>query len=525
MNVSGNISRFMSEQYYITTAIDYVNGLPHLGHAYEKVLTDVLARYQRRHGQRVFFLTGLDEHGIKVQQSAQKQGRDPQEFCDAMAANFERLYRKLNVSFDDFVRTTQPRHKEVVRRCLQQLFDAGEIYKGVYKGFYSPRQEQFLTEKDRAADGHFPEIFGEVIELEEDVYYFRLARHQEWLVGHLQKNPDWIFPSFRAKEVLGALENPIPDLCISRPKARLAWGIPLPFDAEQVTYVWFDALINYISVIGYDGVSVSDWWPGINVIGKDILVPAHAVYWPIMLKALGLPLPRMLLVHGWWTQNKEKMSKSTGNAVDPLTLIETYGVDAFRYFVMREMAVGYDADFSPEQFHLRYQSELGNTLGNLVNRAVSMVARYRGGAIPAVSATPTVSEENLRRDVTAAIAAFCENMDKIQVHIALMELWKGIIRINQYADENAPWKLAKNPADADRLDAVLSELAAAIYLLTGEIGCILPATAEKILAQLGNLPPLPVKKNPAWPQIPADTKVGKAEPLFPRVELPGVAVP
>jgi methionyl-tRNA synthetase len=510
----------MSEKYYITTAIDYVNGNPHLGHAYEKVLTDVLARYHRRHGEQVFFLTGLDEHGVKVQQSAQRQGREPQEFCDKMAANFENLYRKLNVSFDDFVRTTQPRHKIVVQRILQKLYDAGEIYKGVYRGFYSTRQEQFLTEKDRDANGGFPGIFGEVIELEEDVYYFRLAKHQDWLVEHLKQNPDWIFPNFRAKEVLGALENPIPDLCISRPKSRLAWGIPLPFDAEQVTYVWFDALINYISVIGYDGTTVSDWWPGINVIGKDILVPAHAIYWPIMLKAIGLPLPKLLLVHGWWTQNKEKMSKSTGNSVDPLDLINTYGVDAFRYFVMREMAVGYDADFSSEQFHLRYQSELGNTLGNLVNRAVSMVARYRDGVIPAIGESAlTASEQGLRNDVINAVKSFCENMDKIQVHIALMELWKGVIRVNQYADENAPWKLAKDPANAGRLDVVLEELAAAIYLLAGEIGCVLPETADKILAQLGGLPPLAVVENPVWPVIPPGTKVGKAEPLFPRIEV------
>ena len=511
----------MADKFYITTAIDYVNGNPHLGHAYEKVLTDVLARYHRRHGDEVFFLTGLDEHGIKVQQSAQKQGRDPQEFCDEMAAKFEALYRQLNVSFDDFVRTTQPRHKEVVQRILQKLYDQGEIYKGIYKGFYSPRQEQFLTEKDRDANGRFPEIFGEVIELEEDVYYFRLAKHQDWLVEHLKQNPDWIFPNFRTKEVLGALENPIPDLCISRPKSRLAWGIPLPFDQEQVTYVWFDALINYISVIGYDGEKVSDWWPGTNVIGKDILVPAHAVYWPIMLKALNLPLPGQLLVHGWWTQNKEKMSKSTGNAVDPLSLIATYGVDAFRYFVMREMAIGYDADFSSEQFHLRYQSELGNTLGNLVNRAVSMVARYRDGEIPAIGgAALTASEQGLRADVLAAVKSFCENMDKIQVHIALMELWKGIIRVNQYADENAPWKLAKDPANGERLNVVLEELAAAIYLLAGEIACILPATGDKMLQQLGNLPPLAVNENATWPAIPANTKVGKAEPLFPRIELP-----
>ncbi len=509
----------MPERFYITTAIDYVNGNPHLGHAYEKVLTDVLARLHRRRGESVFFLTGVDEHGIKVQQSAQKQGREPQEFCDEMAGRFESLYRRLNVSFDDFVRTTQPRHKTVVQRVLQKLYDDGEIYPDVYKGFYSTRQEQFLTEKDRV-DGKFPESFGEVIELEEKVYFFRLGKYQDWLRGELEKNHDWIYPSFRTKEVLGALEAPIPDLCISRPKSRLAWGIPLPFDAEQVTYVWFDALINYISIIGYDGEKVCDRWPAVHVIGKDIMVPAHAIYWPIMLKALKLPLPKLLLVHGWWTQNREKMSKSVGNVVDPLDLIQTYGVDAFRYFVMREMALGYDADFSAEQFHLRYQSELGNTLGNLVNRAVSMITRYREGIVPSIKPEAiTPADQSLRGDILAAVESYRSNMDKLQIHVAIMELWKGVARANQYVEESAPWKLAKDPALAGRLDVVLAELAAGIYLLAGELEPILPGTVEKILLQLGGLPVLPGTKAPVWPSIPQGTRVGKAEPLFPRIEL------
>ena len=509
----------MAEHFYITTAIDYVNGNPHLGHAYEKVLTDVLARYHRRKGDEVFFLTGVDEHGIKVQQSAQKQGREPQEFCDEMAGRFESLYRRLNVSFDDFVRTTQPRHQAVVQRILQKLHDAGEIYAGVYKGFYSTRQEQFLTEKDRV-DGKFPESYGEVIELEEKVYFFKLTKHQDWLREELTRNPALIYPAFRANEVLGALENPIPDLCISRPKSRLSWGIPLPFDAEQVTYVWFDALINYISVIGYDGEKAGSWWPAVHVIGKDIMVPAHAIYWPIMLKALGLPLPKQLLVHGWWTQNKEKMSKSVGNVVDPLELINVYGVDAFRYFVMREMALGYDADFSAEQFHLRYQSELGNTLGNLVNRAVSMIARYREGKVPAVQGVePGSVEEGLRRDVLAAVELYRQNMEKLHIHVAIMELWKGVARANQYVEESAPWKLAKDPALAGRLDVVLAELVAAIYSLVGEIEPFLPGTAERILLQLGGLEMPSGTRAAAWCSVPAGTVVGKPEPLFPRVEV------
>ncbi|MEO0454141.1 MAG: class I tRNA ligase family protein, partial [Verrucomicrobiota bacterium] len=357
----------MNDHFYITTAIDYVNGRPHLGHAYEKVLTDTLARWSRRQQRQVTFLTGVDEHGMKVQQSAEKLGRDPQEFCDEMAGHFKDLYDRLGISYDDFIRTTETRHKRVVQRILQEIHDQGDIYSGSYEGYYSPRQEQFLTEED-IVDGEWPESFGEVVHLSEKVYYFKLSKYQDWLVGFLKANPDWIFPSFRTKEVLGALAKPIPDLCISRPKSRLSWGIPLPFDQDQVTYVWFDALINYISSPGYEAGKTGEAWPAIHVIGKDIMVPAHAIYWPIMLKALGVEMPKRLLVHGFWTSNQEKMSKTTGNVVDPLSLIDVYGRDAFRYYVLREMALGQDADFSLESFHTRYQSELGNNLGNLVQQ-------------------------------------------------------------------------------------------------------------------------------------------------------------
>jgi methionyl-tRNA synthetase len=510
----------MSEPYFITTAIDYVNGRPHLGHAYEKVLTDVLARHQRAKGKAVFFLTGVDEHGMKVQQSAQKQGRDPQAFCDEMAGHFQGLYQKLEVSFDDFVRTTQPRHKAAVQAALQKLFDAGEIYAGEYEGYYSPRQEQFLTEKEKV-DGKFPEIYGEVVLLKETNYFFKLSKYQDWLVSYLRENPDWIFPSFRTKEVLGALEQPIPDLCISRPKARLSWGIPLPFDPEQVTYVWFDALVNYISVIGYDGGQVDSRWPAVHVIGKDILVPPHAIYWPIMLKALGLAMPRHLIVHGFWTRNQEKMAKSVGNVVDPLDLIDVYGVDAFRYFVMREMALGQDADFSAEQFHQRYESELANSLGNLVNRAISMLNRYRGGVVPETVAPEGEAaglDADLKEKILLAIRTYRSQMDGLQIHLALMELWKGIARANQYVEECAPWKLAKDPAQAARLDQVLARLAEALLLLGTEISVLLPCTARKIGEQLGTGGKPDLTVSPAWPQSLAGTRVGEAKPLFPKVE-------
>ncbi len=504
----------MSARFTITTAIDYVNGKPHLGHAYEKVLADVIARHRRRAGDDVYFLTGVDEHGLKVQQSAQKEGIEPQELCDRNAALFRSLCERLDISHNDFIRTTEDRHKNVVRAILQKLHDAGEIYQGDYEGYYSPKQEQFLTEKEMV-EGAFPAEYGEVIQLKETVWYFRMEKHQIWLQQHLRGNPDWIFPAFRTKEVLGALDRPIGDLCISRPKARLSWGIPLPFDESQVTYVWFDALINYLSAIGYDGGSAPARWPAIHVIGKDILIPAHAVYWPVMLKALGLPLPTHLLVHGFWTRNSEKMSKSLGNVVDPLDLLDIYGTDAFRYFVMREMAVGQDADFSADQFHQRYQSELGNTLGNLVNRAVSMIGRYRSGTVPA--AVPGDNETSLRTDILAAVAEFRRLADGWQLHLALMELWKGIIRANQYAEEAAPWKLAKDPEQATRLDTVLHELHGAINVLISELEPLLPAATTRTLDQLGVAAVLPRTAEPAWPDN-SGTATGAAQPLFPRIE-------
>ena len=356
------------KSFYITTAIDYANGSPHLGHAYEKVLTDVIVRFRRAQGDSVYFLTGLDEHGQKVQQSAAKQGVSPLEFVDSVAGEFQLLCKNLNISNDAYIRTTQDDHKQVVRDIQQSLFDKGEIYKGEYNGFYSARQEQFLQEKDRNEDGSWPEIFGEVSEISEENYYFKLSHYQGWLIEFLEKNEDFIFPRFRQKQVLEFLKEPLNDLCISRPKSRLEWGIPIPFDEDYVTYVWFDALINYVTGSKFMEGDTSLWPADYHVIGKDILIPAHSIYWPIMLKACDVPLPKHLLVHGFWTSSGSKMSKSTGNTVNALDLADKFGVDSFRYFVTREMNVGQDSDFSEERYLRRYTSDLGNDLGNLVSR-------------------------------------------------------------------------------------------------------------------------------------------------------------
>ena len=388
----------MNKRFYLTTAIDYVNGEPHLGHAYEKVVTDVLARMQRSRGREVFFLTGADEHGQKVQQAAHAQNLSPQAYCDQLAALWKSFVVQLNISNDDYIRTTEPRHKEVVQAILSKLHAAGHFYKAPYKGFYSTKEETFLTEKDRQPDGNFAPVWGQVVELVEENYYFRLKEHQSWLIDYIKSNPGFIVPDYRRNEVLGFLtNNELEDLCISRPASRLSWGIPLPFDSSYVTYVWFDALSNYVTLTAaYNdplvlnalrlpakpaAPTLSLWPADIQVVGKDI-VKFHAVYWPIMLRAMELPLPRQLVVHGWWQKEGQKMSKTLGNVVDPLAVIREWGLDAFRFYVLRELAVGPDGNWKDEGFQSRYQSELANGLGNLLNRSVSMLQKYRQGIVP-----------------------------------------------------------------------------------------------------------------------------------------------
>lgn len=504
---------------FLTTAIDYANAKPHLGHAYEKVLTDTLARFARRTGQTVRFLSGLDEHGQKVQQSAGKAGHSPQEFVDEIHTQFSSLWKNLRVEPDDFLRTTQPRHKKLVAEVLEKLYRQGDIVKGTFKGFYSVRAEQFLTEKERQPDGSWPEIFGEVVELTEENYFFKLSTHQNWLRELIQKQPSLIYPEFRAKELLGALEKPLPDLCISRPKTRLAWGIPLPFDESQVTYVWFDALLNYITGAGNGEGKLADWEPAVHVIGKDILVPAHGIYWPCMLKALGLPMFAKLLVHGFWTRKSEKLSKSTGNVVAPEALAAKYGSDSFRYYVLREMALGHDADFDEDSLAARRKGELAHELGNLLQRTGSMIERYREGKIPSGGKADPVAE-GFRDTVLHALRKWDELMKGYQIHLALGELWKAVQAGNQLIESRAPWKLAKDPAKSGELDLTLADAAAALELILLEAACVIPQTAEEGLAQLG-YPGKPREREanwPTWPTEHAGRALGKITPLFPILE-------
>jgi methionyl-tRNA synthetase len=519
----------MSKRFYITTAIDYVNGQPHLGHAYEKIIADVITRARRSLGQEVFFLTGLDEHGQKVQQAAQAEKKNPQEYCDALAADWQAFAKKLELTNDDFVRTTDPRHKEFVQAILSKLNDAGHFYKATYTGFYSAKEETFLTEKDRLPDGKFDTSYGEVVELKEDNYYFKLGAQQQWLIDYIEANPDFITPTYRRNEVLGFLKNnTLEDLCISRPLARLNWGIPIPFDPNFVTYVWFDALVNYISIAAAHGDetvlsalgnskfktqnSKLDLWPAdIHVIGKDIL-KFHAVYWPIMLKAMGLPLPKQILVHGWWQKDGAKISKSTGNIVDPIAVINEWGLDAFRFYVLRELDIGPDGNWTDAGFRSRYQAELANGLGNLVNRSLSMLKRYRNGIVP-------VKSNELAADAAKATDETRALFKQSQLQSALQSIWGLVNRANQYVDQTAPFKLAKDPAQAQRLDEVLYNLAETCRVLAVLLWPFLPGTATKIYAQLG-LTGSPDKLDAAtWGGLQAGQTIGEPAPLFPRKEV------
>jgi methionyl-tRNA synthetase len=506
------------KSFYITTAIDYVNGSPHLGHAYEKVLTDVIARFRRMMGDQVHFLTGVDEHGQKVQQSAKKKGIPPQQFADEVSEEFRALLPKLNISNDDFIRTTDDRHKRVVRAVLQQLFDKGEIYKAEYQGFYSTRQEQFLQEKDRLPDGSWPEIFGEVTEITESNYFFKLQQYQAWLVEFLTTHEDFIFPRYRQKQVLEFLKEPLNDLCISRPRERLEWGITLPFDDGYVTYVWFDALLNYYSAVA----DKPGLWPATyHVIGKDILLPPHSVYWPIMLHAAGLPLPGGIIAHGWWMQSGSKMSKSTGNALNPLDLVTEFGVDAFRYFLIREMNVGQDSDFTREQFLVRYNSELANNFGNLVNRTLNMANRFAGGVIPAAEVAEDAEKElrALWETTRAEVIPLCEGF---QFHTALEKTMFFITATNAYIEKRAPWKLGKSAEAHDQalLRTSVATMSEALRLGTALLTAVMPGTVGKINAVLGYTPGTVWQNELAWDGRLTGLKVAEALVLFPRPEKP-----
>ena len=524
----------MSKTFYLTTAIDYTNSAPHIGHAYEKVLADVIARYHRLKGEKVFFLTGVDQHGQKVQQSAEKEGIPPEQFVAGVTEQFVALWDKLDVRYDGWAATTDPLHKKVVRGMLQRLFDEGQIYKDKQSGYYSVRQEQFLTDKERGPDGEFGPEWGQVESREEENYYFKLSGYKDWLLGFLRSDlgKDFVTPSFRQTELINAVEKLSGDLCISRPKSRLSWGIELPFDRDYVNYVWFDALTNYISFIGYDPSissfrlqpsSFQEKWPALHVVGKDIMIPAHGIYWPIMLHALGFPDEQMpkLLVHGWWNIAGAKMSKSLGNIVDPNVLAAKYGAEALRYYLMSDIVTGKDADFSEERLVARFNSDLANNIGNLISRTVNMINRFGQCAIDASKREFTSA---LQIEAEAQTRRFTESADAFSVSAMLSIADCLSSRCNEVIDREEPWKLAKDGGKRERLNGLLYSLAETTRVIAILISPVLPNAAHGIFDQLNWKMELSGKEErfslaeAGWGKLPDGHIVGKPVPLFPRIE-------
>jgi methionyl-tRNA synthetase len=505
----------MPKPFYITTPIYYVNDVPHIGHAYTTVAADVLARYRRLRGDDVFFLTGLDEHGQKVQQAAAKAGIDPQTHCDRLAPQFKDLWQRLNISHDAFIRTTDVAHKTIVQRYLQQLHDKQLIYKADYTGWYCTFDERFWTEKD-VVQGLCPDCKRPVEQISESNYFFRMGQYQERLIRHIESHQDFIRPQSRRNEVLGFLQKPLEDLSISRPKSRLSWGIELPFDSAYVTYVWFDALVNYISALEYltETPTMKRYWPAsVHLVGKDILT-THAVYWSTMLMALELPLPQTIFAHGWWTVNGEKMSKSRGNVVAPYAIVDEFGADAFRYFLLREVPFGYDGDFSREALVGRINSELANDLGNLLNRTLTMIERFAKGLLP--QPHDHARTDSLLRDQATQLSGLVDaHLAKLEFNRALEGIG-GVVQVaNQHIDKSAPWKLAKDAANQPILQTALYDAAEALRIVALMLSPFMPHTTEAINRQLGMTGPLP---DAQWGGLQPGTAIAKGKPLFPRIE-------
>lgn len=520
----------MSERFYITTPIYYVNDVPHIGHAYTTIAGDAVARWHRLNGRDVRFLTGTDEHGQKVMRAAAKLGRTPQEHVDLTVKRFEELWVKLDIQVDDFIRTTEPRHQVVVRSFLQKLWDEDQIYAKEYEGWYSTSAERFWTNEEVEAKtgapiadvrsgkvvGLCPDSGQPVEWVTEQNYFFRMGAYRERLIAWVDAHPRCIAPETRKNEVLGFLRKPLEDLCISRPKARVSWGIPLPFDEDYVTYVWFDALTNYVSALGpTEGEAHQRYWPAdVHLVGKDILT-FHTVYWFSMLMALGLEPPRQVYAHGWWTLKKEKMSKSVGNVVDPNRLVEDYGADALRYFLLREIPFGGDGDYSEESFLLRYNSDLANDFGNLAHRSLTMAERYLGAEVPAVLPL-TESDRAFLAVAERATSEFRSQTEQLQFRQALDGLWDLVRAGNKYIDTEAPWAHMKR-GDVARAGQILRNTYEALRIAASHLWCVCPRKCSLQLARLG-LPSPDLRV--AFDVIPAGTKVSSGEPLFPRRDPP-----
>ncbi len=504
--------------FYLTTPIYYVNARPHLGHAYTTIAADAMVRYRRLAGDDVRFLTGTDEHGDNIARAAAAAGVSPQAYADEISATFREMWKSLGISNDDFIRTTEARHKKIVQEVLQKLWDAGEIYLGTYGGHYCFGCERFYTEKE-IVDGKCPDHQRPLEWIEEQNYFFKMSKYQDWLIGYIKDHPDLIQPGRYRNEILGFLRDPLQDLSISRPRTRLEWGIPLPFDDKYVTYVWFDALINYVSALGdLDSERMRRYWPHVrHMIGKDIVKP-HAIYWPCMLKAAGLDVFRELRVTGYWTIEGQKMSKSLGNVVEPPAYTSKYGNDAFRYFLLREMVFGLDADFSDAAFRTRFNADLANDLGNLVSRVTTLIVNLAGGKVPAQGAVGGPHEvAGLKAAFERAAAETDRAMAEFAFHRALAAIWEFVAAVNRYVDTTQPWALAKQPERRAELDAVLYAQAESLRVLGVLLAPFVPEAATRIREGLGQ-PGAPRLSEAVWGRLAADTPVAKIAGLFPRIE-------
>ncbi|VAX30262.1 Methionyl-tRNA synthetase [hydrothermal vent metagenome] len=508
------------KKFFITTPIYYVNDVPHIGHAYTTIAADVVSRYKKLEGYEVFFLTGTDEHGQKVDQAAKNLGVDAQQHVDKLNVRFKELWVRFNICNNDFIRTTEDRHKAIVLDILKKLFDKGEIYKASYEGWYCTPDERFWTEKD-LVKGNCPECGRKVEKITESNYFFKMGQYQDWLIEHIKNNESFIQPASRKNEVLGFLSKPLEDLCISRPTSRMSWGIPLPFDDDYVTYVWFDALINYISTFGtLDKIRASGFWPADHhLVGKDILT-THAVYWSTMLKAMDLPLPKNIFAHGWWTVNGQKMSKSLFNVVEPNSLIDQFGVDTIRYFLLREVPFGLDGDFSHKALIGRRNSDLANNLGNLLNRTTNMIQKYFSGTIPE-PATGGEEDTALCSKAEQTVSNVRTLYGDLAYNKILAKIWELVDATNQYIVKTAPWNLAKTDEGKERLKTVMYNSAESLRTIAILIYPFMPESADSMNRQLGvdvAIEEQGMESIAKWGGLKPGNAVQSGAQLFPRIE-------
>ena len=507
--------------FYITTPIYYPSAKLHIGHAYCTTIADSIARFKRLAGYDVFFLTGSDEHGQKIQRKAEEEGIQPIEYVDRIVAGFQNLWKRLDISNDDFIRTTQPRHQKVVQEIFRRIYAKGDIYKGSYKGLYCTPCESYWTEHQLDENGCCPDCHRPVEEVAEEAYFFKMSKYADKVLQYIEDHPDFIQPASRRNEMINFIKQGLEDLCISR--TSFDWGIPVPIDEKHVIYVWFDALTNYLTPIGYldNPEMFQKFWPAdLHLVGKEI-VRFHTIIWPCILMALDLPLPKKVYGHGWLIVDGDKMSKSKGNVVDPLALIDEFGADAIRYFLLREINLGQDGNFSRDALIQRINADLANDLGNLLHRTLNMIGKFQNGIVePAVGQSDI--DASLLADAMKAVQDFDDGMEKMQLSATIKNVWAFIGRSNKYIDETAPWALAKDPAKKQELANVMYNLVESLRIISVLVSPFMPVTARKIWKQL-NLPQsfedVQLADIRSWGGTPAGMHVGQAEQLFPRIEV------